>query len=103
LRLRTVEKPEQIKPSAKSERAEVVILDGGSYPQEITCLVAELKTRARFATCVVLSQGLTLADLRRLIELEVRALIDQPIDSEAGAEQLRHALTRLSGAGRTGC
>ena len=26
-------------------RSEVVILDGGSYPEEITCLVAELKTQ----------------------------------------------------------
>jgi DNA-binding NtrC family response regulator len=93
-RLVWVEKPDDIKPSAQSERAAVVILDGGSYPEETTCLVAELKTRARSSSCVVISQHLSLGDVRRLIELEVRALIDEPIDSERCAEQLRAAVER---------
>jgi DNA-binding NarL/FixJ family response regulator len=90
-----VDKPDDIKPSAMSERAAVVILDGGSYPEEMTCLVAELKARARSAGCVVISQHLTLGDVRRLIELEVRALIDEPIESERCAEQLRYAVDRI--------
>lgn len=93
-RLVWVENPDDIKPSARSERAGLVILDGGSYPEETTCLVAELKTRARSSSCVVISQHLTLGDVRRLIELEVRALIDEPIDSERCAEQLRAAVER---------
>ena len=93
-RLVCVEKPDDIKPSATSERAALVILDGGSYPEETTCLVAELKTRARSSSCVVISQHLTLGDVRRLIELEVRTLIDEPIDSERCAEQLRAAVDR---------
>jgi DNA-binding NtrC family response regulator len=94
-RLVLVEKPDDIKPSALSERAAMVILDGGSYPEETTCLVAELKARVRSAGCVVISQHLTLGDVRRLIELEVRALVDEPIDSERCAEQLRTAVERV--------
>jgi DNA-binding NtrC family response regulator len=91
-----VEKPDEINASAKSARADVVLLDGASYPEEITCLVTELKVRARSAFTMVLSQNLTLSDVKRLIELEVRALIDVPIERDGCGEQLRQALHRLS-------
>jgi two-component system response regulator (stage 0 sporulation protein F) len=94
-RLLMVENPEAIKPSAQSERADVVILDGASYPEEITCLVVGIKTRARTASCVVLSQDLPLSDVKRLIDLEVKALIDAPIDTERFAAELRSAVDRV--------
>jgi DNA-binding NtrC family response regulator len=93
-RLLLVENPEAIKPSAKSEHADIVILDGASYPEEITCLVVGIKTRARTACCVVLSQDLPLSDVKRLIDLEVKALIDEPIDGERFAGELRSAVQR---------
>src|SRR5581483_2967317 len=58
-----VEKPDEINASAKNVRADVVLLDGASYPEEITCLVTELKVRARSAFTMVLSQNLSLADV----------------------------------------
>jgi DNA-binding response OmpR family regulator len=91
-----VDKTDDITSAAKGEHADVVILDGGSFPEEITCVVAGLKARARTAANIVLSQNLTLADMRRLIELEVRALIDEPLDGEACADQLRAILLRLA-------
>ena len=89
-----MEKPDDIKPSATSERAALVILDGGSYPEETTCLVAELQDARPLVELRGDSQHLTLGDVRRLIELEVRALIDEPIDSDRCAEQLRAAVER---------
>jgi DNA-binding response OmpR family regulator len=94
-RLVYVDNPDDIKPSARSERADLVILDGGSFPEEITCLVAELKARARFAGCLVLSEHLTLSDVKRLIELEVKALIDDPPESDRFGLQLSAAVERM--------
>jgi DNA-binding response OmpR family regulator len=90
-----VDNPEAIRPSAKHEHADVVILDGGSFPEEITCLAVTVKTRARDAACVVLSQDLPLGDIKRLIELEVKALVDPPLESPQFAAELRAALARL--------
>ncbi len=87
--------PDEIKPSAKSEGADVVILDGSSFPEEVTCLVVQVKTRIRSAACVVLSQHLPLADIKRLIELEVRALIEAPVEDERFADELRHVIKRV--------
>jgi two-component system response regulator RegA len=90
-----VSDPDEVKPSAKSENADVVILDSGSYPDEITSLVVAIKTRVRTAACVVLSQELALGDVKRLIELEVRALIDAPIGDARFPTELRSAVERL--------
>jgi DNA-binding response OmpR family regulator len=90
-----VEQPDEIRPLARSEHADLVILDGGSYSEEITCIVAELKARARFAACIVLSQNLSLSDVKRLIELEVKALVDEPIDAPRFSDELRAAVERL--------
>jgi len=87
--------PDEIKPSAKSEGADVVILDGSSFPEEVTCLVVQIKTRIRSAACVVLSQHLPLADIKRLIELEVRALIEAPVEDERFGDELRHVIKRV--------
>jgi AmiR/NasT family two-component response regulator len=83
-----------MRTTGKSEHADVVILDGASFPQEITILVVAVKTRVR-APCVVLSQDLPLNDVKRLIELNVKALIEQPPTSERFAGELRAALERL--------
>jgi DNA-binding NtrC family response regulator len=90
-----VANPDEIKPHAKSERAALVILDGGSYPLEITALVTEIKTRVRTASCVVLSEHVMLSDVKRLIELEVKALIDDPITHERGGQKLAAAVERI--------
>jgi DNA-binding response OmpR family regulator len=90
-----VTSPEAIRPSAKQEHADVVVLDGASFPEEITCLAVTVKTRARNAACVVLSQDLPLGDVKRLIELEVKALIEAPLESPAFARELGAALGRL--------
>jgi hypothetical protein len=73
---------------------------------EITCLVAEVKARVRSAACVVLSGSLTLPDVKRLIQLEVSALIDHPIHAIQFASELVATVERLrrarppAGAGR---
>ncbi len=94
-RLLSIERAADIKLRAQAERADAVILDGGSFPDEITSLVVQIKTRVRTAACIVLSQQLTVADVRRLIELEVRALVDEPLESERCAAQLRSVIDRL--------
>jgi|GEM_PF-3211807 len=94
-RVLPITNPEEMKPSARSEGADVVILDGSSFPEDITCLVVQVKTRIRSAACVVLSQHLPLADIKRLIELEVRALIEAPVDDETFADELRHVIKRV--------
>ncbi len=94
-RVLCVANPDDVKPSARSENADVVILDGGSYPEELTCLVVGIKTRVRTASCVVLSDHVALADVKRLIELEVRALVDAPLDGNHFAAELRAVLERL--------
>jgi DNA-binding NtrC family response regulator len=90
-----VEDPAVLRDEAQSEHADVVILDGASFPDDITALVVAVKTRVRGAACVVLSQDLPLADVKRLIELKVKALIDQPPGSERFTGELRAALERL--------
>jgi DNA-binding NtrC family response regulator len=72
---------EELKPTARAERADLVILDGPSYPDDITSLAVSVRTRARTAACVVLAETLSLADVRRLIQLEVKALIEVPLES----------------------
>jgi DNA-binding NtrC family response regulator len=105
-RLVFVERPDQLKPTAKTEKPQVLILDGNSYPMEITCLVAEVKARVRSAACVVLSESLTLPDVKRLIQLEVSALIDHPIHASQFESELVATVERLrrtrppAGAGR---
>ena len=94
-RLVFVASPDDIKPQAKSERADAVILDGASFPEEITCLAAGIKARARFAACIVLSQGLGLTEVKRLIQLEVKALIDRPPGDARFAEELDAAVERV--------
>jgi two-component system, response regulator, stage 0 sporulation protein F len=94
-RILYVDDPDSLRPSAKSEHADVVVLDGGSFPDEITILVVAVKTRVRGAACVVLSQGLPLNDVKRLIELNVKALIDQPPGSDRFAGELHAAVERL--------
>jgi CheY-like chemotaxis protein len=94
-RLLFIDDPEAIRPSAKSEHADVVILDGGSFPEEITVLVVAVKTRVRAASCVVLSEGLPLSDIQRLIDLNVKALVDLPLASDRFDAELRSVLERL--------
>jgi two-component system response regulator (stage 0 sporulation protein F) len=84
-----------LRDSATSHHADVVILDGASFPEEITALVVAVKTRVHGAACVVLSQDLPFADVKRLIELNVKALIDRPPGNERFAIELRAALERL--------
>jgi DNA-binding NtrC family response regulator len=90
-----VASPDDIKPQAKSEHADAVIIDGASFPEEITCLAAGIKSRARFAACIVLSQGLGLTEVKRLIQLEVRALIDHPPEDQRFADHLQTAMERV--------
>ncbi len=99
-RVLAVEEPHEVKPSAKNARADLVVVDGRSFPEETTCLVAELKTRARHAACVVLSEHLSLSDVKRLIQLEVKALIDEPIDGPRFPRMLGDAVSRLRRARR---
>jgi DNA-binding NtrC family response regulator len=94
-RLLSVETPEELKPRAKSEKADLVILDGRSFPEDTTCLVAEIKTRARHADCVVLSEQLTLSDVMRLIQLETKALIEEPLDEPGFADKLSSCVARI--------
>jgi DNA-binding response OmpR family regulator len=90
-----VTSPDEIKPQAKSEHADVVVIDGASFPEEITCLAAGIKARASFAACIVLSQGLGLTEVKRLIQLEVRALIDHPSSDSRFADELKGAVERV--------
>jgi DNA-binding NtrC family response regulator len=94
-RLVFVEQPDAFRSTARIEKPHLLILDGNSYPMEITCLVAEVTARVRCAACVVLSESLTLADVKRLIQLEVRALIDYPIDSIWFESELLATVERL--------
>jgi len=84
-----------LKPQARSERADLVIIDGPSFPEEITCLAAEIRTRARSSACLVLGEALSLSDVKRLIQLEVKALIEVPLDSPRFATMFAGAVERI--------
>jgi DNA-binding response OmpR family regulator len=84
-----------LRTTAQQEHADLIVLDGKAFPDEITPLVAGLRARVREAACVVLSETLSLSDVKRLIELEVKALIDQPLESDRFAAHLTAALDRV--------
>ncbi len=87
-----VDQPDALKPTATAEKADLLIVDGNSFPAEATCMVAET---IRHAACVVLSESLTLDDVKRLIELQVKGLIDYPVDSNRFADALSQVLERV--------
>jgi DNA-binding NarL/FixJ family response regulator len=87
-----VDSAEALKSTAAAEKADLLIVDGFSYPAEATCMVAET---VRHAACVVLSESLTLTDVKRLIQLQVKALIDFPIESRGFAQALEQAVERV--------
>ncbi len=92
--VRTAGDAEQIGASLAAEPADVLILDGMSYRSEVTQLVATLKERSPRVACVVLSKRLSLSDIQRLITLEVRGLVDNPLESPAFAGALATFLAR---------
>lgn len=94
-RVLVVGRPAELAARTRESRADAVIVDARAFPQYANGLVAELRTHARAAHCLVLSEELSLADVMRLIKLEVKALVEDPLDAPTFAPKLSAAVERL--------
>jgi CheY-like chemotaxis protein len=69
--------PAEIVAALQRELPDVLVLDAVSYWDEFAELVTNLRHYAPDMTCAVLSERLPLADIKMLIDLGVKALVDQ--------------------------
>ncbi len=73
---------------------DVLVLEGGPAVAET---VEEVRRTSPALPCVVVAERVPLPLLRRLIELEVRAFIDGPLDAPDVRERIASALERYRG------
>ena len=92
----------QLSPSAQDvlacvsrDRPDLTILDAGFANPDIVELIAAIKAVAPHTTNVVLADALPLATIKRLIDLQVQALIDRAADSGKLRRRLGDVLAQL--------
>jgi DNA-binding response OmpR family regulator len=81
--------------SLAAGRFDLVIVDGTSLRGEIGSLTTTLRRRFSDVPVVVLSKRLGLSDIQQLIQLQVRGLVDHPLDAPAFATTLNELTERV--------
>jgi CheY-like chemotaxis protein len=84
----TAKSPDDLIADLAIDHADLAILDGTSFRTEVTELARALRQKFPEVAVVVLSKRLTLTDIQLLIQLQVRGLVDHPLDSPAFAKTL---------------
>jgi CheY-like chemotaxis protein len=83
--------PTEIVAAMERETPDLLVLDCPSYWHEFNELVTNLRHYAPETTCIVISDRLALADIKLLIDLGVKALVDQATFEERLGEVIRQA------------
>jgi CheY-like chemotaxis protein len=85
------DEPPDIVAALQRELPDLLVLDVASYWDEFTELITNLRHYAPDTSCVVLSERLALAEIKLLIDLGVKALIDQDSFAERLGDVIRLA------------
>ncbi len=73
----------------------LMIVDGSTHNPTVLEFLAAARTRQPAAACVVVADKPTLATVSRLISLDVRAVLERPLDERKVADRLDALLTRV--------
>jgi DNA-binding NtrC family response regulator len=76
-------------------RYDLVLLDGTSFRDQVGELSTTMCRRFPDVPMLVLSKRLTLSEIQRLIQLQVRGLVDHPLDAPAFAPTLSQLIERV--------
>lgn len=90
--------PAELLASFRRRVPDIVILDAAFSQPDITALIADVRAQAPRAACVVVGDNLPLAVIKRLIELQVQALINHGDDQAKVRRQIQD-LVYLLGLG----